>query len=381
LAVTLKDLGQLDAAVTSCRRALEIKPDYAEAYNNLGLTQVELGQLDEAVANCRQALKIKPDFAEAHANLGISLLEMGQLSKGWQEYEYRWEGCRPKRSRPASSLPQWTGQSVSPGDRLLVFVEQGMGDMLQFARYLPLVTERFPEGVSILVGSPVLELFRRSFPMIDVLDTLPADQSAWQWHCPLLSLPLAFGTTLETIPHQVPYLTPDPVRVAYWQSRIAALGFPASTRKIGVVWKSGTVMKIAQLKSITLQALAPLLNQPGCVWFSLQKEPDPAKAPWVASGKLIDWADEFGDFNETASLAMNLDMIISVDTSVAHLAGGLGLPTWLFNRHASDWRWMRNREDSPWYPTMRIFTQKNAGDWDEVVSRMSAVLAGELSPA
>jgi hypothetical protein len=176
----------------------------------------------------------------------------------------------------------------------------------------------------------------------------------------------------------MPYLTPDPVRVTLWQSRIAALGLPASTRKIGVVWKSGTGMKIAQLKSITLQAFTPLLNQPGCAWFSLQKEPDPDKGSWVASGKLIDWTDEFGDFNETASLAMNLDMIISVDTSVAHLAGGLGLPTWLLNRHASDWRWMRNREDSPWYPSMRIFTQNKAGDWDEVVSRMSAVLTDEL---
>jgi hypothetical protein len=183
---------------------------------------------------------------------------------------------------------------------------------------------------------------------------------------------------LATIPNQIPYLTPDPLRVVHWQSRIDALGLPASTRKIGVVWKSGTGMKISQLKSISLQTLAPLLNQPGCAWFSLQKEPDPDKAPWVTSGNLIDWADEFGDFNETASLAMNLDLIISVDTSVAHLAGGLGLPTWLFNRHASDWRWMCNREDSPWYPTMRIFTQRKAGDWDEVVSRMSASLTGEL---
>jgi hypothetical protein len=284
----------------------------------------------------------------------------------------------PKRPRPPSPLPQWTGQSVSPSDRLLVFMEQGLGDMLQFARYLPLAAERFPGGVSVHTIGPMQKLFRRSFPMVDVLDTLPADQQAWRWQCPLLSLPLAFGTTLETIPHQMPYLTPDPVRVFHWQTRIAALGLPASTRKIGVVWKSGTAMKIAQLKSITLQSLAPVLNQPDCAWFSLQKEPDPDKGSWVASGKFIDWTDEFGDFNETASLAMNLDMIISVDTSVAHLAGGLGLPTWLLNRHASEWRWMRNREDSPWYPTMRIFTQNKAGDWDEVVSRMSVVLTDEL---
>jgi len=125
---------------------------------------------------------------------------------------------------------------------------------------------------------------------------------------------------------------------------------------------------------MTLQLIAPLLNQTGCAWFSLQKEPDPDKAPWVASGKLNDWAAEFSDFDETAALAVNLDLIISVDTSVVHLTGGLGLPTWLCNRHASDWRWLRDREDSPWYPTLRIFTQKTAGDWDEVVKRMAAAL-------
>jgi hypothetical protein len=363
--------------VTSYRRALQIKPDYAEALSHLGNALKELGQYDEAVASCRRALEIKPDYAEAHFNLGATLLEMGQYSEGWQEYEYRWEGGTPKQPRP-SPLPQWTGQKPAPNDRLLVFVEQGLGDMLQFARYLPLAAKRFPGGVSVHVIAPMLKLFRRSFHMVDVLDTLPADQRAWQWQCPLLSLPMAFGTTLETIPHQMPYLTPDLVRVTHWQSRIAALGLPASTRKIGVVWKPGTLMKTAPQRALTLQTMAPLLNQPGCAWFSLQKEPDPDKGPWVASGKLIDWADEFGDFNETASLAMNLDMIISVDTSVAHLAGGLGLPTWLLNRHASDWRWMRDREDSPWYPTMRIFTQKNAGDWDEVISRMSAVLTDEL---
>ena len=376
----LKDLGQLDAAVASYHRAQQVKPDFAEAHSNLGNALKELGQYDEAVASCRRALEIKPDFVEAHANLGIALLETGQYSEGWQEYEYRWEGGSPKQPRPPSPLPQWTGQKLAHNDRLLVFVEQGLGDMLQFARYLPLAAERFPGGVSVHVIGPMLKLFRRSFPMIDVLDTLPADQRAWQWQCPLLSLPLAFGTTLDTIPHKVPYLTPDPVRVTYWQNRIAALGLPASTRKIGVVGKPGTLMKTAPQRALTLQTMAPLLNQPDCAWFSLQKEPDPERAPWVASGKLIDWTDEFGDFNETASLAMNLDLIISVDTSVAHLAGGLGLPTWLLNRHASEWRWMRNREDSPWYPTMRIFTQRNAGDWDEVVSRMSTVLMVELSP-
>jgi hypothetical protein len=186
----------------------------------------------------------------------------------------------------------------------------------------------------------------------------------------MLSLPLAFGTTLETIPKQIPYLITDKNREAFWQDKIAARGLPSSTRKIGVVWKPGAVMKTAPLRTLTLQLIKPLLNQPDCAWFSLQKEPDPDKMPWVASGQLIDWSDDFNDFDETAALAVNLDLVVSVDTSVAHLAGGLGVPIWLFNRHASEWRWMKGREDSPWYPTMRIFTQKTAGDWMEVVSRM-----------
>ena len=370
----LRELGKINDAATNYQQALQIDPDCAEAYSNLGLAQVELGQLDEALKNYRQALRIKPDDPDIHGSLGVVLLVMGQLPEAWREYEFRWKGTKPP-SCPPTSLPQWTGQLPPTGDRLLVFVEQGLGDMLQFSRYLLLAAERFPDGVSILVGSPMLTLFRLSFPMVEVLDALPADQSAWQWQCPLLSLPLAFDTTLETIPRRVPYLIPDQARVAHWQNKITSLGLPASTRKIGIAWKSGTGMRIAQLKSMTLQVFAPLLNHPNCTWFSLQKEPDPDMAPWIASGKLIDWANEFSDFNETASLAMNLDLVISVDTSVVHLAGGLGLPTWLFNRHASDWRWMRNREDSPWYPTMRIFTQTNAGDWDEVVKRIFAALA------
>jgi hypothetical protein len=164
------------------------------------------------------------------------------------------------------------------------------------------------------------------------------------------------------------------MKVEYWKEKITKLDLPASSFKIGVVWKPGSFMKIAYLKALKLQQLIPLFNKPGYAWFSLQKEFDPDKIPLVTSGSLIDWTEEFSDFDETAALIMNLDLVITVDTSVAHLAGGLGRRTWLFNRHASDWRWMYGREDSPWYPTMRIFTQKTAGDWDEVVRRMNIEL-------
>jgi tetratricopeptide (TPR) repeat protein len=374
LGLTLRDMGRMNEAEESFRRALQINPDIAERHSNLGITLRDVGRVDDAEASLRRALEIKPDLAELHYNLAFTLLLSGRFSEGWHEYEYRWEGSSPKQLRPTTSLPQWIGQTPLPNDRLLIFTEQGMGDKLQFSRYLLLVKNRFANGVSVVVDRPLLALFRRSFRDVDFLDVVPADQSAWQWQCPLLSLPLAFDTTLATIPRHVPYLIPDPTRVNYWKSKIAALDLPASTHKIGVVWKAGKIMKIAYLKGFPLEHLAPLLNQPGCTWFSLQKEPDPDRMPWVSSSKLLDWTDEFSDFDETAALLVNLDLIISVDTSVAHLAGGLGRPTWLLNRHASDWRWMRDREESPWYPTMRIFTQKKAGDWDEVVSRVSAAL-------
>jgi tetratricopeptide (TPR) repeat protein len=376
LGIALKDRGDLDSAVASYRKAISHRQRYTKAHINLGNALRYQLELDAALESYRGALSIEPDSAEAHLGLGFTLLTTGRLSEGWPEYEYRWEGGQSKRPRPATPLPQWGGQTPLAGERLLIFEEQGFGDNLQFSRYLPLAAERFLDGASLVVGRPLSELFRRSFPRAEIVDAMPADQSAWHWQCPLLSLPLAFGTTLESVPQQIPYLVPDPVRRACWESRIAALGLPPATRKIGVVWKSGSQLEISHLKSLALRQLAPLFELPGCAYFSLQKEPDPDQKAWIDCGKLVDWAAEFDSFDETAALAVNLDLVISVDTSVVHLAAGLGVPTWLINRHASDWRWMHGRADSPWYPTMRIFTQKNAGDWDEVVGRICAELSG-----
>jgi hypothetical protein len=229
--------------------------------------------------------------------------------------------------------------------------------------------------VSVAVCGPLLTLLRRSFPNVELLETPPTDQSRWQWQCPLMSLPLAFNTTLETVPAHTPYLTPDPIKITRWAQALARLNLPATTRKIGVTWKPGTYLKNAPARSVALEQLAALFGIPNTTWFSLQKEPDPARDSWVSSGKLIDWSTELLDFDDTAALMMNLDLVISVDTSVAHLAGALAKPVWLFNRHASEWRWLSGRADSPWYPSMRLFNQKTAGDWEEVVQRMRLALS------
>lgn len=374
IAVVLLDLDRLQEALGSCQLALGLDSNMVEAHCNLGMVKLASGLLSEAADSFENALRISPDYTKARHNLSHAQLAMGQFAQGWGNYEHRIDEHR--NSRVVTQLPQWSGQPTAPSDRILVFVEQGLGDMLQFSRYLPLVAERFPGGVSLYALTPLVSLFRRSFPMVTVLDAVPGDESAWQWQCPLLSLPLAFGTVLETIPSQTPYLVPDAGRSAYWQHRISQLHLPTGGhKKIGLVWKPGTGMKIAHLKATSLQTLSPLLNLSSCTWFSLQKEPDPEVETWVSAGKLIDWSADLHDFDDTAALAVNLDLVISVDTSVAHLAGGLGLPTWLLNRYASDWRWMREREDSPWYPTVKIFAQEVPGEWSTVARRVAEDLS------
>ncbi|MDR3390557.1 MAG: tetratricopeptide repeat protein [Sulfuriferula sp.] len=373
LGATLHDLDRLDEAAACYRYALRINPQDAEAHSYLGITLRDMGRLDDSETSLRRALEIDPHSTDGHYNLSHTLLMSGKYAEAWPKYEYRWNTrAYTAMQRPSTALPQWTGQTPQPADRLLVFREQGLGDQIQFCRYLPLAAGHFTAGVSAVVAQPLQALFRRSFPDIEILDSAPADQHAWQWQCPLLSLPLALGTTLETIPNRVPYLIADPIQSGRWQARIAALNLPAATRKIGLVWKPGSLMKNAALRALTLHQLAPLLNLDNCAWFSLQKEPDPDKAPWVASGKLIDWSDEFNDFDATAALMAHLDLVISVDTAVAHLAGALGRPVWLLNRRAGEWRWLHGRKDSPWYPTMRIFTQAN--NWDDVVERLVVAL-------
>jgi tetratricopeptide (TPR) repeat protein len=366
---TLLQMDQLEEAGKYCLQALEIDPGRLEAYNNLASIQHKLGKLDEAETYARHALELNPQFAAAHYNLSLILLQSGQYADGWKEYEYRWEGGTPKSAPPKSDLPLWTGQPLK-GSRILIFAEQGLGDTIQFSRYLALLEEEMKCSVSVVVDGALIKLLRHSFPAVEFLQNIPTDQSGWHYHCPLLSLPRVFQTTLDNLPNITPYLIPEPLGVAHWGKKITDLSLPATAQKIGLVWKPGSRMQNAPLRSLALQQLAPLFSLSNCQFFSAQIEPCAEKAVWVNSGRLIDWGAEFTDFNETAAFLMNMDTVISVDTAVAHLAGALGRPTWLLNRHAGEWRWLHQREDSPWYPTMRIFTQKMAGDWQQVVDRI-----------
>ncbi|SDF97852.1 Tetratricopeptide (TPR) repeat [Paraburkholderia phenazinium] len=393
LALTLQHLNCPDEAVISYRRTLELEPGNSEACNNLGVILRECGAFGDAHQYYQRAITLAPANLSARNNLSNLLLITGRYEEAWPYFEDRWVALkdadgRPHRVRPQVALPQWKGENPSTtnrtatipgrGVRLLVLDEQGYGDSLQFVRYLPLALKRFSQ-VAYVCPPALRRLYEEAlcsrWPGLVLLDAVPADLGDWDWYCPLMSLPMAFGTRLDNIPAAVPYLYANPERAARWHTRFAALPAPHLPR-VGVVWAGGhSGWKEDRVRSLSSAQIAPLLGLSRVRWISLQKPDAPEKRPDAASKTLlIDWMDEVTDFAETAALIENLDLVISVDTSVAHLAAALGKPVWLLNRFAGCWRWLHGRDDSPWYPTLRLFTQSQLGNWDEVLERVAAAL-------
>ena len=372
----LHDLNRPEEALASYDRALAIRPDYPEAFNNRGVALHELRRPEEAIASFEQALALRPDYAEAHFGRSLVLLLRGEYAEGWREFEWRWKGGTAEKMRPRDfAEPQWQGEDVS-GKTLLLHAEQGFGDTLQFCRYAALIDAT--ARVILEVPRPLVRLCS-SLPGIAGVVAAGDPLPAFDLHCPLLSLPRAFGTTVETIPGKVPYLTADPEQVAAWRERLDAL--PGCLR-VGLVWAGSprpsfrSANAIDRRRSTTLAQFAPLAAVPGASFVSLQKGAAAEQTRSSPPGLVIhDWTDELQDFADTAALIEALDLVISVDTSVVHLAGALAKPVWIVNRFDSCWRWMLDREDSPWYPTARLFRQRRRGDWDEMIGRMAAELA------
>jgi tetratricopeptide (TPR) repeat protein len=371
LGLALKTLGRLDEAVTSFRRALALKPDLAETHSNLGNIFQEQGKVDEAVTSFRRALTKKPDYAEVHNNLAMSLLAWGEMAEGWQEYEWRWH-AESLRMAPRNFVqPQWRGESAE-GKTLLIHAEQGLGDSVQFCRYASLAAAR---GLRVtLEAPPPLVRLLQSLSGVDLVVESGKPLPPFDLHCPMLSLPLALNTTLTTIPQAASYLRADGPQSATWQRRLAA--WPG--HRIGLAWagnarihSSPQLAAVDRRRSIAPDRLLPLTELAGVTFFSLQKE-----GPKAPDGlKLTDFMEEMRDFADTAALIANLDLVISVDTAVAHLAAALGKPVWLLDRYDPCWRWLRNREDSPWYPSLRLFRQTRAGDWQAVIERVRTELS------
>jgi predicted O-linked N-acetylglucosamine transferase (SPINDLY family)/ADP-heptose:LPS heptosyltransferase len=360
----LRAIGRAEDAEAACRRAVALAPGFATAHLNLGLALQDLERLDEALAEFRAAEAAQPDHAKAIASEGIVLLQRGDFAAGWEKYEARWRiGDLPPRN---FAEPQWRGEPLA-GKTILLHAEQGFGDAIQFLRYVPLVAARG--------GKLVLEVRRPLVPLvarmtgIDVVargERLPA----FDVQCPLMSLPLAFGTTLDTIPATIPYLALAPERAAYWRNRLDV----APGLKVGLVWAGSAVHRNDRNRSIPLDALSSLLAIEGTRWFSLQVGPRTADLAARKGAAVADIAPELGDFGETAAVIAALDLVITADTAVAHLAGALGKPVWVMLPFAADWRWMTGRNDSPWYPSMRLFRQPRPGDWTGITGNVHAAL-------
>jgi Flp pilus assembly protein TadD len=367
-------LNHVEDAELLFRRAIRLGADPARALSNLALALMEQVRPDAAERCCREALALRPDYPEARANLALALLAMGRLEAGFSHYESRWEVEAMGGPAPALAQPRWTGQALR-GETVLLYAEQGFGDTLQFCRYAPMVAAAGGRVV-LVVPKALRRLMRTLDGVAEVLTEDDEVVDAFDYHCPLLSLPLAFGTRMETIPAAARYLTGDPAPWAAFLGRLPGL-------KVGLVWagKSRTAQPHAvatdKRRSMRLGDMAPLLTVPGCSFVSLQLGPPASQLQGLPEGLVHDFSERMQDWADTAGLIMGLDLVIAVDTAVAHLAGALGKTVWLLNRFDSCWRWFVGRDDSPWYPTMRLFRQTSRGDWAEVIERVRLAL-GEV---
>jgi len=354
------DADDTAAALRHLQHAVTLAPDLAEAHASLGFALAGAGRLYEAVAACDAAIALRPDFAEAHWNRSFANLLAGRFGPGWEEYEWRKRHDRFARDFLSLPGPEWAGEDLA-GRHLLVQAEQGLGDTIQFARYLPLLAARAARVT--LVCPPPLRRLLAQLP----IHLLPRGESlpAYDLWVDQMSLPRLFGTTPETIPSPTSYLSADPALTARWRARIG----PA---RIGLVWAGNPAHSNDHRRSMPATALAPIVAGAPQRFVSLQVGPSSG-----AMQALRDWSAELTDFAETAALISVLDLVIAVDTSTAHLAGALGKPVWLMLPHAPDWRWMHGRADSPWYAAARLFRQPRAGDWGAVVAEISAALAAQ----
>ncbi|MEI8196354.1 MAG: tetratricopeptide repeat protein [Phycisphaerae bacterium] len=375
----LREQGRLDEALAAYRQALALKPDDAAAYSNLAIVLSDQGCLDEAIGAYRQAITIKPNYPEAHKDLALLLLLRGDFAEGCKEYEWRWR-CKNYHS-PVWNVPEllWDGSDLA-GRTLLLHAEQGFGDCLQFIRYVPQIAARAGGGKILVVCAPELRPLLQSMSGVAgwlvAGDVLPHCDV----QCPLLSLPLVLGTTLENIPQGVPYLQAEAARVEWWRRELADA--PPGLQ-VGLVWSGNPAHKNDRNRSVALAALAPLARMPGVRFYSLQKGAAGEQARTPPAGmELIDRTAELKDFADTAALVANLDLVIAVDTAVVHLAGALGKSVWTLLPFVPDWRWLMEREDSPWYPTMRLFRQRVRGDWGSVIDKVAkALVQRSLGPS
>jgi hypothetical protein len=400
----LKDLEQLDAAIASYTQAIDRQSDYSFAYCNRGVVQHTQGKLqqalasldgaialaptdafshynralvlrdlarwDEALASYDRALASDPNFSDAAYNRALALLHAGDFVRGWRAFESRWQHAQRLRIGEDRHFeqPRWLGQVPLAGTRLLLHSEQGLGDTIQFCRYATLASRA--GAAVILEAQPALLELLETLQGVATLVSKGAALPQFDYHCPLMSLPLGFNTTLASVPAPNRYLGSNPARVAQWQAKLGVRRRP----RIGLVWSGNPNNSSDRQRSISLADWLPHLP-PGLDYFCLQTQVrDADRQVLDATDRIFSFAEEALDFAGTAALCDCLDLVISVDTSLAHLGGALGRRTWTLLAANADWRWLRDRLDTPWYPSMKLYRQRNAADWNEVLARV----AGDL---
>jgi tetratricopeptide (TPR) repeat protein len=365
----LRALNRHDAAIVDYLMALAIRPDSVVALNNLGVTLNGLNRCEGALARFDAALAIQPDHAEVHFNRSLLLMTMGELGAGGREYEWRWRQEDWADRRRNFLQPLWLGEAQLAGKTILLHAEQGLGDTLHFVRYVPMVARR---GARV-----ILEVQPSLKSLLGIVEGIAAivgngePLPPFDLHCPLMSLPLAFGTELETIPADMPYLLPSADLLAKWE---ALLGDRCALR-VGIAWAGSPAHKNNRSRSIAPERLERLLSMPGVEFISLQKDLSEPDRATLARAEVRTVGEMLEDFADTAAVISLLDLVISVDTAVAHLAGALGKPTWVMLPYSPDFRWLLERRDSPWYPTARLFRQPQIGDWESVIEEVGAELA------
>ncbi len=369
LSTLYERIGRFEEAVTAGQRATELDPGDPYAHHSLGAAYYRLLRIDEAAACARRALMLDPMLPAAHFALAEALLVQGEFAPGWEEYEWRFQMPDAAPLLPKTDRPHWDGAPIADG-RLLLIADQGFGDVIQFSRYIPWARERCPD-LMLACGDELFSLLKHNFPWLPLTRRLEPIEP-FSAFCPLSGLPRLHGTTLGTLRAKPPLIHAAPDRVAAWKWRLDVLS-PGPKRRIGIVWAGRAN---PPHRSMSLRTLAPIAALEDVALIALQKGAARDEvAGYHGRAPLINLGPEIADFCDTAAVIESLDLVVTIDTAVAHLAASMGKPVWIMLPYSSDWRWLQGRSDSPWYPTARLFRQEAIGQWEAVAARVAGALS------
>ena len=360
LGLVLYKLNQLEDAIKHYNHALQLNPNYADAYSNRGLTLQALKRTDEAEQDFDRCLALNPDHADAKWNKALIKISLGEYEEGWKLYEWRWKSFSKKWARHYEK-PLWLGEESLKGKSILIYPEQGYGDFIQFFRYIPKL-QALGAKVILETPAPLISLITESSTEVEVVESgkkLPK----FDFQCPILSLPLAFKTNLNSVPNTFPYLKASPEKIKAWQEKLGV----KTKKRIGLAWSGSKEHKNDHNRSIALVKLSSLLETP-VEFHSLQKEIRDSDKAFLENSSIRNHQNDIHDFSDTAALIESMDLVITVDTAIAHLAGSLNKPFLLLLPFHADYRWMLDRSDSPWYVTGKLFRQNQVGDWETMIS-------------